>query len=405
MTGEALFTDPFSVGAVVTVLIALAFFLDRRLRIFSFFGTAIMVITGAAILVNLRVIPPSIPVGDQQEINPIYVFAADFAVPLAIVLLLMTADLRSLRRLGRPAITAFVLGAVGTLVGAFVGGLLLAGAIGPETWKISGQFAGSYIGGGVNYAAVGEAVGTSDTLFATGAAADTLMTNLWFVLTALIPVVLLRFYPSIYGGRSHEDEEGPPEGEADGETDAAEEYWEKREISIYHIVYLLAFTFVIVAVSTLIATPINEVLGFEIPVELWYTTLALLAALTPANRLNGGEEIGNVLLHYFFAVLGAGAVLSTLVGKGPVIFLFLVVLVTIHGLIIFGVGRLLKIEIETLSVASQACVGGPSTSLALAISKQWRALVTPAVLIGVLGYAIGNYAGVGMAFLLRAIIG
>ena len=404
MTGEALFTDPFSVGAVVTVLIALAFFLDRRLRIFSFFGTAIMVITATAVLVNLRVIPPSIPVGDQQTINPIYVFAADYAVPLAIVLLLMTADLRSLRRLGRPAIMAFGLGAVGTLIGAFVGGLLLAGAIGPESWKISGQFAGSYIGGGVNYAAVGEAVGTSDTLFATGAAADTLMTNLWFVLTALIPVVLLRFYPSIYGGRT-DAVNGPPEEEADGETGVSKEYWEKREISIYHIVYLLALTFVIVAVSTLIATPINEVLGFEIPVELWYTTLALLAALTPANRLNGGEEIGNVLLHYFFAVLGAGAVLSTLVGKGPIIFLFLVVLVTIHGLIIFGVGRLLKIEIETLSVASQACVGGPSTALALAISKQWRSLVTPAVLIGVLGYAIGNYAGVGMAFLLRAITG
>ncbi|MGI8911529.1 MAG: DUF819 domain-containing protein [Rubrobacteraceae bacterium] len=403
MTEGVVFNDPFAVGAVVTALIALAFFLDRRFRVFSFFGTAIVVITGAALLVNLRVIPPSIPVGDQQTINPIYVFASDYAVPLAIVLLLMTADLRSLRRLGRPAIMAFVLGAVGTLVGAFVGGLLLAGAIGPESWKISGQFAGSYIGGGVNYAAVGEAVGTSDTLFATGAAADTLMTNLWFVLTALVPVVLLRFYPSIYGGRS-DGEDSPPE-EASGETGEAEEYWEKREISIYHIVYLLAATFVIVAVSTLIAAPINELLGFEIPVELWYTTLALLAALTPANRLNGGEEIGNVLLHFFFAVLGAGAVLSTLVGKGPVIFLFLVILVSIHGLIIFGVGRLLKIEIETLSVASQACVGGPSTALALAISKKWRALVTPAVLIGVLGYAIGNYAGVGMAFLLRAITG
>ncbi len=139
--------------------------------------------------------------------------------------------------------------------------------------------------------------------------------------------------------------------------------------------------------------------------EIWYTTFALLAALTPVNRLSGGEEIGNVLLHLFFVALGAGAVLSTLVAKGPVVFLFLLILVAIHGLIIFGGGRLLKIEIETLSVASQACVGGPSTSLALAISKRWRELVTPAVLIGVLGYAIGNYAGVGMAFLLRAITG
>ena len=48
VTGGALFTDSFAVGAVVTVLIALAFFLDRRLRLFSFFGTAIVVITGAA---------------------------------------------------------------------------------------------------------------------------------------------------------------------------------------------------------------------------------------------------------------------------------------------------------------------------------------------------------------------
>lgn len=139
--------------------------------------------------------------------------------------------------------------------------------------------------------------------------------------------------------------------------------------------------------------------------EICYTTFALLAALTPANRLSGREEIRNVLLHYFFVVLGAGAVLATLVGKGPVVFLFLVILVAIHGFIIFGVGRLLKIEIETLSVASQTCVGEPSTALALAVSKGWRSLVTPAVLIGVMGYAVGNYAGVGMAYLLQAITG
>ncbi|MGH3086416.1 MAG: DUF819 domain-containing protein [Rubrobacteraceae bacterium] len=400
--GEALFTDPFGVGAVVTVLIALVFFLDRRFKTFSFFGTAILVITGAAVLVNLRVIPPSIPVGDQQDINPIYVFASDYAVPLAIVLLLMTADLRNLRRLGRPALLAFVLGAIGTAVGAFVAGLLLAGPIGEETWKLAGQFTGSYIGGGVNYAAVGAAVDVSDTLFATGAAADTLMTNLWFVMTALIPVLLLRFYPSIYGGRRAADGNGATQ---ERPPDSDDEFWTKKSVSIYDIIYLLALTFVIVAVSQIISGPINTLLGFEVPAEIWYTTFALLAALTPANRLSGGEELGNVLLHFFFVVLGAGTVLSTLVAKGPVVFLFLLILVVIHGTIIFGVGRLMKLEIETLAVASQACVGGPSTSLALAISKKWRILVTPAVLIGVLGYAVGNYAGVGMAYLLRALIG
>ncbi len=81
MNGQALITSPFGVGAVVTTLIALTFWLDRRFRLFSFLGTAILVITGVALLVNARVIPPSVPVGDQQTVNPFYLFASDYAVP------------------------------------------------------------------------------------------------------------------------------------------------------------------------------------------------------------------------------------------------------------------------------------------------------------------------------------
>ncbi len=155
----------------------------------------------------------------------------------------------------------------------------------------------------------------------------------------------------------------------------------------------------------MISTFVTGLVGFEIPIELWYTSLALLAAFTPVNRLNGGEELGNFLLHLFFAVLGAGTVLSTLVGDGPIFFLFLVILVAIHAFVVFVGGRLAKVEIETLCVASQATVGGPSTALALAISKRWSPLVTPAVLLGVLGYATGNYIGVGVAYLIRALTG
>ena len=377
---------------MVTALVALAFWLDRRFRFFSLFGTAILVITGAALLVNVRIIPPSVPVGDQTSVNPFYLFATDYAVPLAIVLLLSTADLRSLRLLGRSAIVAWVLAATGTLLGTAVAVLLLSGAVGPESWKLGGMYAASYIGGGVNYTAVGEAVDASDTLFATGAAADTIMTNVWMVATALIPVLLLRFYASIYDrGRAGEDE-----------TEEREpvEFWQHKGVSMYDVAYLAAVVFAIIALSEVISTFVTGLVGFEIPIELWYTSLALLAAFTPVNRLNGGEELGNFLLHLFFAVLGAGTVLSTLVGDGPIFFLFLVILVAIHAFVVFVGGRLAKVEIA-LCVASQATVGGPST----AISKRWSPLVTPAVLLGVLGYATGNYIGVGVAYLIRALTG
>lgn len=71
----------------------------------------------------------------------------------------------------------------------------------------------------------------------------------------------------------------------------------------------------------------------------------------------------------------------------------------------FGLGRWRNVEIETLCVAIQATVGGPFAALAPAISKRWSVLVTPSVLLGVLGYATGNYIGVGIAYLIRSFTG
>lgn len=382
MPNDALVTSPFGVGAVITSLIAVSFWLDQKFRFFSWLGTAILVITGGAVLVNLGVIPPSV---GGEDLNPIYIFAGDYGVPLAIVLLLLATDLNQIRSLGRPALVAFVLGAFGTIVGSVVAVWATAGGIGGEAWKLGGQFAASYIGGGVNYAAVGKALGTSETMFATGAAADNIMTNIWMVMTALLPVILIRWYPSIRNRGSHMTE------------NQATEFWNRRELAIQDLIILIAASFTVVAVADVVTPWISRWIGFEIPSVIWYTTLALLLAVfTPVNRVKGGEEVGNFILHFFFATMGAGTILSTLVNKGPVVFLFLLVLVGVHAIIIFGMGRIFKVEVEMLAVASQACVGGPSTALALASSKGWTSLVPPAVLLGVLGYAIGNYVGVFM---------
>lgn len=133
----------------MAVLIALPSFLDCRFRLFSFPSRAIVVvITGVPLLVKLSMTTPSIRVGGRQVINSIYAFAADYVTPMATILLLMTADLRSLRRVDRPAITAFVLRSVGTLVGAFVSGLLLAGTIGQNPGRpMFSSLAAKYVAG------------------------------------------------------------------------------------------------------------------------------------------------------------------------------------------------------------------------------------------------------------------
>ena len=86
---------------------------------------------------------------------------------------------------------------------------------------------------------------------------------------------------------------------------------------------------------------------------------------------------------------------------GVEIFYFTLVIVGIHGLIVFGGGRLLRLDVGTLAVASQAAVGGPSSALAVAVSRKWKGLILPGIIVGLLGYALGNYLGFAIAYLVR----
>ena len=71
--------------------------------------------------------------------------------------------------------------------------------------------------------------------------------------------------------------------------------------------------------------------------------------------------------------------------------------------ITMGVGKLFKFNIEEVMLACNANIGGPTTAAALAISKGWTKLVGPIMVIGTVGYVIGNYVGTIVYFIVTQI--
>jgi uncharacterized membrane protein len=103
--------------------------------------------------------------------------------------------------------------------------------------------------------------------------------------------------------------------------------------------------------------------------------------------------------------VGAMINLYKAVTLSPILFLYVMVIMAVHMIIVFGIGRLCRLDIKILTIASAATKSGPPTILALANVKGWPSLVLPGIAIGLLGYAVGNYLGFAAAYVMRFLLG
>lgn len=372
--------DPLLLSALVAGVAALAFWLDFRFRAMSRIGASLLAILFGAILSNAGLVPVESPVYDAIG-GPV--------TSLAIAWLLLAVSLGDLRRAGPRMVAAFGLAVAGTALGAFVGALLFAGAFGPDTWRLAGTLTGTYSGGSVNFVAVGRGLGLPDRLFAGATAADNLTTGLWLGATLLLPVWLGRFYPTSVPE--------PAEGEDDGGGHDHHPFFRKRGVSTLDLAVLLATGLALLAAAGWAGSLVPAV-----PSVLWLTTFALVVGhLPPFREPRGAMQLGTLALHLFFVVIGMHSRVAEIVAVGAEVFLYTLLVVGVHGVVVFGGGRLLRFDIGTIAVASQAAVGGPSSALAVAVSREWRALVLPGIIVGLLGYAVGNYLGFAVGGLVR----
>ncbi|MFK7830173.1 MAG: DUF819 family protein [Congregibacter sp.] len=372
-------TTTVTLVLILTVLAAI--WLENNTLIFKKLGAAALSILIGMLFSNLGLIPGT---------STVYDFFRGPGVLAGITLFLLTVDLGSIKAAGGPMLKAFLLGAFGAALGGAVMGLVLADAIGPDAWKLSGQFAATYIGGGVNFAAVGQALNTSSEYFTAGVAADVIVTAIWLIICITVPA---------YFGKTVTEDRVP--SSEDGSNIANLLNSTRTPITLWDLAVLAATVMGCLWLSGVIAELIPI-----IPKIIWLTTLALaLAQLSAVQKLSGSLVLGNYLLLLFLATNGAVSVIARIIEIGPVIFYFALGTVLIHGVIIFGIGMMLKIDSKVIAIASQANIGGASSAMAIAGARGTPHLILPGIAVGLLGTALGNYVGLLIAQLMKLSIG
>jgi uncharacterized membrane protein len=397
-----LIADPAAILVVLAGLVWLALRLEKAHRLFRSLGAGLVAILLGMALSNSGILPGQ---------STTYQWLSSTGVSLAVALILTSVDVRSVMNAGPQMLIAFAIGAAATATGAITGALLWSGQVGPESWKLAGQFTGTYTGGGMNFAALGRALGTSNDMFTAAVAADVALTAIWMAICLTVPLLFAgRSAAPADSGTATEAGSAPGSAAVDaavppataGEVTLASSL--TSSVNPVPIVDLAAL--VVMASGALWAAGRLATVFPALPEVLWLTTIVLLLAQVPGVKaLTGGAVLGNYLLLLFLAGNGAQSVIANIFRIGPAVFWFALTTVTIHGIGLFGIGRLLGIDAGTLAVASQANVGGPASAVALAGARGYADKVLPGVAVGLLGYAVGNYLGFTVATVMRGILG
>lgn len=198
----------------------------------------------------------------------------------------------------------------------------------------------------------------------------------------------------------------------------SEAFWKPNLISLKDIAICLASSMLIVLISfklsaflqAVLGTSDNIVLGLIISLitdkYLLLTTITFVVVSIFKNsfeNLNGSQELGTYCIYLFFVVIGIPASISLIVTKAPLLFVFVFIIAMVNLAITMGIGKLFKFNVEEVVLACNANIGGPTTAAALAISKGWTNLVGPILVIGTVGYVIGNYVGTIIYFIVTQI--
>ncbi len=388
--------NPLALICVIVAITALGFWLEERFSWARQISGSLLIIFFGAVLSNLDWVPIESPVYDAIW-GPV--------TSLAIVWLLFGVRLADLRSVGPRMLLAFGLAVAGTCAGAFTAALALGEAFPSDAWKLGGVMTGTYAGGSLNFVAVGREVGLSGSLFTAAAASDNVLTALWMGATLMLPLWLKGFYPSrrqpkaVNGAQPRAANGAQPRAASGTQTTASlAGTWQAKPFDVLALMTL--------GLSLILAADAISTRMPAVPGVIWLTSLALIVGQIPAVRnLTGSLHMGLIALNLFFVVIGIASRISEILRVGIEVFYFTALVILVHGIVVYLGGRLLRLDVETLSVASQAAVGGPSTAMALAIARGWRELALPGIAVGLLGYAVGSYAGLAVAAALRSMLG
>ncbi len=388
-------TDPMAIFAYLAAVLGLIFWASRLPRLHKFFRTI------PPIILAYFIPTLSTTFGVTPMASPAYDWMRAYLLPIALLLLMITVDLRAIMRLGKMALIMMLAGTAGIIIGGPIALAVFGSWLPPDMWKGFAALAGSWIGGTANMVAMAESVDTPTSLMGPVIVIDTVVGYGWMGVLLFLSASQAKFDTWNRADTGALD---------DAKRHLEEIQSESHPIDLAHIAMIVGVAFA-GAVAAFWLGRMTPELGN--PKIISHTTWTVLIVVTVGLGLSftkmrnleeyGASSFGYGALYLLVSAIGAQADLAAVL-ETPVVLAAGVLWIAVHVAILLVVARLVKAPLFFVAVGSMANIGGAAS--APVVAGIYNAALAPVgLLMGVAGYILGIYGALLAAYLLGMVGG
>jgi uncharacterized membrane protein len=312
-----------------------------------------------------------------------------------IFVMLLRCDFRKLAKLGGRMIAVFMGAAITISVGFVLAFVIFKGVLGVESWRGMAALCASWIGGSGNMAAIQDALSVPEADFGAALIVDTIFYSVWIALLLVVIPFASKWNKAVKADTS--------KLEAIAAATNAEINKESNKVDFTSLFVLLGLSLMVSAICQYLGGVLAY--GFldkGTVTVLLVTAIGLVAAMSPIGRISGIEEMSNIYLYVVISLLASRAGLGEIL-DAPMWLLAGLFVMIIHTVGMFILSKIFHWDLCMVSTASLANIGG-SASAPIVASAYDGSYAGIGVLMGVLGAAIGNIMGLGVASIMKLFI-
>ena len=318
-------------------------------------------------------------------------------VPIALPLILFSMDVKRWLTMAGSAIKSLLLGLFTVIVMIFVGFWIWKGSI-DEIWKVAGMLTGIYTGGTPNMAAMKTALDVDTEIYLMTHTYEVALGALYLVFILSVGQrVFLKFLRPFKAPETGNIKVGQLNLEE--EYESYEGFFKKK--TFLPVLAAFGLSLLIFGISFGISTLFPESFSTA-AIILLITTFGIAASFVPRiKNIKKSFQAGMYIILVFCIVVSSMADISQL--KDISFDLFWYVALAMYGshLLHALLARIFKIDADTVIISGSALICSPPFVPVVAGALKNRDVILTGLIVGIAGYAVGNYLGVFIAYILK----